>query len=297
MVLHSRIKTEKRFAMCHPMNQFLYFLMVMLPVFFTENVVVLGVSLAAALLTMLQCCGKSEGGMLIKTGIFLLLVFSLTNPLLTHDGNTVLFYLNGNRITLEALLHGTMSGMVFCAVLFWAAAMNRMITTEKYIYLFGRTLPKTGLLISMTMHYIPLLKQRFAVIHAAQCAMGRNREKTFFGRFFQQAKEFSILISYSLEEAIETADAMEERGYPGKHRTLYHRYVFTLHEKELFLWILLSGAAGLLMVLAPESRAWFYPYVHVPPVNGKIMVLGGMYAALLVTPLIMNLAGEKRWKS
>lgn len=94
-----------------------------------------------------------------------------------------------------------------------------MITPDKFLYLFGRVLPVLSLLLSMSFRFIPLLKNRYREISMGQRCMGRQG-----GGLIQRgrllAKKVSILISWSLEAAIETSDSMESRGYGLKGRTL-----------------------------------------------------------------------------
>ena len=81
-----------------------------------------------------------------------------------------------------------------------------------------------GLTLSMIFRFIPLLKARFREISMGQRCMGRHVTGGFMAKLRQVTKEVSILISWSLEAAIETSDSMEARGYGLPGRTSFHLF-------------------------------------------------------------------------
>ena len=142
--------------------------------------------------------------------------------ILSHDGEMVLWYALGNAITVEAMLYGMTMGMVLVTVLLWISVAGNVLTMDKILALSGRIFPSLTLTLSTMLRYLPLLKRRYRVIRQAQNAMGRGiagsgREP--FRKIRQRAKEFSILISWSLENAIDrripwSPEAMEAENGP-----------------------------------------------------------------------------------
>ena len=55
------------------------------------------------------CCRKPQRFGRIGFYVPLFLLVAVTNPLFSHNGVTPLFFLNGNPVTLEALLYGVRS--------------------------------------------------------------------------------------------------------------------------------------------------------------------------------------------
>ena len=129
-----------------------------------------------------------------------IILMVVINTFFTHDGETVLFYLNGNRITLEALVYGAAAAFVLTSVIVWFASFNIIMTSDKFIYMFGKAAPVLGLTLSMIFRFIPLLKSRFAEISMGQKCMGRGQQKGFLRKTRLILKEVSILISWSLED-------------------------------------------------------------------------------------------------
>ena len=68
-----------------------------------------------------------------------LLIVALLNPLFNHYGVTMLYYVesSGNWITLEALVYGVVLGAVMFVVIQWFSCYNKVMTSDKFIYLFG----------------------------------------------------------------------------------------------------------------------------------------------------------------
>lgn len=61
---------------------------------------------------------------------------------------TPLFFLNGNPVTLEAVLYGLDIAAMLVAVMYWFKCYNHIMTSEKILFLFGKVIPKLSLLLS-----------------------------------------------------------------------------------------------------------------------------------------------------
>ncbi|UUZ92569.1 energy-coupling factor transporter transmembrane protein EcfT [Paenibacillus sp. P25] len=92
--------------------------------------------------------------------------------------------------------------------------------------MFGSLFPKTALLIVMSMRFVPSLKHRLAEIASVQRMKGVDpghgdlRKRTTDGM-----KSLQILLTLSLEEALQTADAMKAKGYGSGSRGRYEEFV------------------------------------------------------------------------
>jgi energy-coupling factor transport system permease protein len=168
---------------------------------------------------------------------------------------------------------------------------------DKFIYLFGRVIPVTGLLISMVFRFIPLLKNRFSEIREGQKGMGmRYGKMSLFKRARQFAKEFSILISWSLEAAIETSDSMEARGYGLHGRTSFHLFRFRKRDVRILVLILLLGVVLIVSAGKGYGDIYYYPAVSYPHPWSSLILPSAAYAVMLWVPFIIDVKGELRWK-
>lgn len=223
-------------------------------------------------------------------------VMAAINTLFIHNGATVLFFINDMRITLEALIYGIFSSFMISSVIIWFICFSEIMTSDKLIYIFGKTRPVLGLTLSMIFRFIPLLKERFNEIKLGQRCMKRAGDERFFGRIRQFVKEVSILISWSLESAIETSDSMESRGYGLKGRTSFHLFKFTPRDKRVLAEVTVLGLVGCALCISGKTDIFYYPEFRL--LNFDLMRATAFisYAALFVIPTVIDLRGKKKWQ-
>lgn len=149
----------------------------------------------------------------------------------------MLYYVesSGNWITLESLVYGIVLGAVMFVVIQWFSCYNEIMTTDKFIYLFGKLIPALSLILSMALRFVPRFLGQLKLIRNGQKAMGKDiSEGNLFDRIHAGLNMLSILITWALENAIETSDSMRSRGYGLKGRTAFSIYHFTRKDKYVF---------------------------------------------------------------
>ena len=200
MVLHSLNSCQDRaFERMHPLFLFVFFFIIMLLTMFSSHPLFLGISFTMSVIYLFFYCEKSVAIRNMKLAIGMICLVSIGNVLLTHNGSTVFIYLNHNALTLEALLRGLDLGTVIATEILWMMSANQLIHMDHVLYLFGRILPTTSLTCSMILRYLPLLQTRLTMISDAATACGRKTKNTLFVRAAEEIREFSILLSWSLE--------------------------------------------------------------------------------------------------
>ena len=151
---------------------------------------------------------------LLKLYVPISLIYVVINPLFSHRGSHILFYIGDQPMTMESIVYGMFSSLTLLAILVIFVSYNAVITSNKFLYLFGSYLPKTGLLVVMTMRFVPLLKYRLSAITAVQQTKGIDvRHGRLLKRITDGMKLLQILLTLCLEEALQTADAMKAKGY------------------------------------------------------------------------------------
>lgn len=146
------------FSRCHPLLNFFYFGVVLLFTMFNQHPVFLGISYAGAVFYAALLNGWRRT---LRQSLLLtlpgLLVVALLNPMFNHYGVTMLYYVesSGNWITLEALVYGVVLGAVMFVVIQWFSCYNQVMTTDKFVYLFGRIIPALSLVLSMALRFVP----------------------------------------------------------------------------------------------------------------------------------------------
>ena len=243
----------KKTDTCHPLPLLLFFVAaVLFSVLYMHPVpALLSLLGAVCFLSLYQPIPLRE----IPYLIVLFLAVSLTNPIFVPRGRTVLFFLLEIPITLESLIAGTTNGVLLMAVLLWCRALFYCLDGDRLLYLFGRRAPKTALILSMTLRFIPMLTRRFREIRAAQRGCGG----TGAGKLRSGALYFSALVTCALEDSVTAGASMECRGGNLPGRSFWAPYVFTRRDKGTVAVILLFLAGTLALTAAGAGSYRFYP--------------------------------------
>ena len=285
-----------RFSSCHPaVNLIFYAFAIGITMFSIDPVF-----LAAAMIFAWAYSILLKGVKVIKTNLLLMLpiviIMTLVNGFFTHNGATVLFFLNDSRITLEALAYGMAAALLLTNVVVWFASFNVVMSSDKLIYLFGKAAPVLGLTLSMIFRFIPLLKSRFREIKMGQQCMGRHTEGGAFAKTRQLCKEVSILISWSLEASIETSDSMEARGYGLHGRTSFHLFKMSPTDWMVLTAVLITGSIATIGCMLGKTSIYFYPVIQFAEWDVMRVITLISFALLLAVPMILDITGERKWQ-
>ncbi len=229
----------------------------------------------------------------------LLVLIAVCNPLFSHAGATILFYLdNGNPVTLESLLYGIASACMFVTILIWFSCFHVVMTSDKIIYLFGNMMPSLSLLLSMTLRFVPRYTAQLKVVSNAQRCIGRDASQ---GNAMKRARHglriVSILTTWALENAIETADSMRSRGYGLPGRTSFSLFRFDRRDRAASLLLVLLIAAVGASVVAGQHTIRFFPSIQFNDATPVGVIGYSAYGILCLFPALVQIVEEMKWKS
>ena len=198
---------------------------------------------------------------------------------------------------MESIIYGIAAAFMLASVIIWFSCYNAVMTSDKFVYLFGRVIPALSLVLSMTLRFVPKFKAQFNVVSEAQSCVGRDTANGSLPRRFKNAMTIlSIMITWSLENAIETADSMRSRGYGLPGRTAFSIYRFDDRDKTALCWLCFCGfyIIGGWRFGGMEWR--YYPTIKgtltgVFPISFQLV-----YLALCLTPVILNVTEDRKWK-
>jgi len=227
--------------------------------------------------------------------IFLLSL--ILNPLFNHNGMTVLFVLNDNPITLEALCFGAVMGAMIVGVMWWFLSFSGIMSSDKLLYLFGAASPKLALILSMTLRYVPLFRRQAVKTNQAQKALGLYKEDSIPDTLRGGLRVFSVMVTWALENGVITADSMTARGYGVGRRS--HFAIFRFRKAD---GILVGAALGLLaltlMGLGLDAVGWvFYPRLTAPEVSLLSYISYFSYGLLCLLPATLEILEVIKWRS
>lgn len=285
------------FAQCHPAVNFFYFALVIGCSMFVMHPIFLALSCIGGFAYYVYL----QQWKAIKTGLWLMLpVFVLTavvNPLFTHQGVTILGYFSsGNPFTLESVVYGLAAGVMLVCVLNWFSCYQQVMTSDKFIYLFGRLIPALSLVLSMVLRFAPRFKAQIHRISDAQKCIGRDvTNGNAVVRARNGMKILSIMTTWALENSVETADSMKSRGYGLRGRSNYSIYRFAARDKILCAVLALIGSIVFGGILLKIVYSRYYPMIVLNESTPGALLVYGCYGILCLFPVMMNLIEDVKW--
>jgi len=275
------------FAGLNPLVSFLYFALMIGLSMYLMHPAALAISFICALVYLIYLSGKKAVMTGIKYMLPMMIFAAVMNPMFNHQGVTILAFLpNGNPLTLEAVLFGVAAALMLVTVMTWFSCFNHVMTSDKFVYLLGRMTPTLALILSMSLRLVPRFKAQIKVIANAQKGIGRDISS---GNFFQKAqhgiKIISIMVTWALENAIETADSMKGRGYGLPGRTAFSLFYFTRRDFYALGYVLVCAAVIFFLVLNEAYYFRYFPSIRASEYAAVFVV----YFALGVFPLILNI--------
>ena len=231
-----------KFRELNPIVSFTYLIILFLFTMLSFNPIIIAISYLFSVIYCFMYLGKSFYKGLVLNLVIIVLM-GIINPLISHNGNTVLFTLI-NKITLESMIFGIVSGFMVSSVINLSRVLSFIIDTSKFNYLFGWILPKTSLVLSISYNYIPRLKKEYQEIDDSLKALGYYASKKRKDIIRSKLKGYSMLITWSLENSIEVADSMVSRGYTTSRRSHYMLTKFRLSDYLFLLIFLVLGFFG-----------------------------------------------------
>ena len=257
------MRNRDTFSGYHPTINFLYFALVLLFSMCLMHPVYLAISLTGALTYDIYLKGRKAVRFAVMGLLPMAVLAALVNPAFNHEGATILTYLpSGNPLTLESMLYGVAAAVMLASVVLWFSSYNAVMTSDKSVYLFGRVIPALSLVLSMALRFIPKFKAQMQTVSEAQACIGRDTKNgSVIRRVSNAIKIFSIMVTWSLENAIETADSMRARGYGLPGRTAFSIYRFDDRDKAALAWLIFCGAYILSGWMAGGTYFRYYPTV------------------------------------
>lgn len=288
------------FSMYNPILNLFYFTFVIGVNMFVMHPIFLGISLIAGTLYEARLSGiKASIKNLFIFSIPVMVLVALINPMFNHYGVTALFYLkNGNAITLESLIYGLVMAMMLCGVMANFRCVNKVMTTDKFVYIFGRILPKFSLIIAMVMRFVPEFTKRQKVISNGQKGIGRDLSN---GNFFEKMRNgitsISILITWSLEKAIDTADSMKARGYGLSGRSSFGIFGFYKRDLKLLTFMVIVSGSFLWGAAKGFVYADYDPKIVISGWNGTVygLIMYFLYAGFCFMPVVLDMVENISW--
>lgn len=281
------------FNIHHPVVAALYFASLLIFTMAVIQPVYIALSLLGALSLNLFFNGwrRMIRGLLWQ--IPLIVVITLINPLFSSIGTTEVLRLGARAFYLESFIYGACFGALLVAVLLWFLNASIVLSSDKVTSLLGSRMPTLSLMISMMLRLVPQLLRQAKEINTIQEINTPCRESGRQARLAARVRQSSVLMSWSMENSLDTADAMRARGWGStKKRTTYQHHHFKMRDGVLLAVLIIFLILNTLLAIVAVSQFEFYPTI-----STLVLWWGYIpYAAFAFLPLIIQGFEGLRWR-
>ena len=320
------------FSRYHPVVNLIFYLLVLGTTMFQMSVGLVFISLFSAVVYFFML-KKTEGLKYCAVVVGIIIVSAIINPLFSHKGGTLLFYLfTGNPVTLESIIYGLISAIIIGAMLLWFSTFNQVMGVERILGAIGKVLPNVSLLITMIMRFIPQYTRHQRKVSMVNKVNKRNygekinllnREKTekenviearkkqkkkndIEARKKQKKKNGIDKIIDSIKEgsrtfSITTTWALENSIYTADSMKARgfgtgRRTNYSNYKFQKRDYLLMGWLVILWLVVVfslEREKVYTYYYPFIQVKNNVVVYL--IYGLLCLTPVLINVKEEIRW--
>ena len=104
------------------------------------------------------------------------------------------------------------------------------------------------------------------------------------------------MLTWALENSVDTADSMKARGFGSKGRTSFSLYRFSLRDGAVLAFLLCCIALTVWGLACGGAQAYYFPGLVFSWTIPGIFSMAG-YALLCLTPVLYSLLEVIRWHS
>lgn len=320
------------FSRYHPVVNLIFYLLVLGTTMFQMSVGLVFISLFSAVVYYFML-KKTEGLKYCAVVVGIIIVSAIINPLFSHKGGTLLFYLfTGNPVTLESIIYGLISAIIIGAMLLWFSTFNQVMGVERILGAIGKVLPNVSLLITMIMRFIPQYTRHQRKVSMVNKVNKRNydekinllnREKTekenviearkrqkkksgIEAHIGQKKKNGIDKIIDSIKEgsrtfSITTTWALENSIYTADSMKARgfgtgRRTNYSNYKFQKRDYLLMGWLVILWLVVVfslEREKVYTYYYPFIQVKNNVVVYL--IYGLLCLTPVLINVKEEIRW--
>ena len=104
------------------------------------------------------------------------------------------------------------------------------------------------------------------------------------------------MMTWALENGIETADSMKSRGYDLKGRTSFSNYRFDNRYKMIMEIMIYNKIIILIGNYRGENNMIYFPAIKMVPITIFSIIDYLAYFLLCITPVILDIKEEIKWR-
>jgi len=280
------------FDLIHPAVQLGCFAAILAFTMLAIQPILLGITFTAAFAFSVYARGWRASLRTLSWQLPLIILCAAINPVFSTVGSTEVFVIGSKAVYLESIVFGACMGLMLAAVITWFFNAAQVLSSDKVLSVLGNTAPTIGLMVSMIMRLVPQFVERGRLIdstaQAVSSAAPRNKAEQTRARI----RLVSVLMGWSMEDSLETADAMRARAWSStRKRTSYQRYRFGTYDTVVSLSLSVLVVVNALIAWAACTQFQFFPTL------GSLALWWGYipYALFMSMPLLLCLTDDLKW--
>lgn len=281
----------------HPAIFIVYFLILIIFAFLFNNpyyVITYGI----LILTLIALQGSiSEIKSTTKVFLPVILFITLLNTIFTHVGDTHIYIFGSYYVTFEALVYGVIMAVTFFLVTLTFIAYNTYVSYQDMLYVFSKKYPNLSMIIIMSLRFVPLIQKRSNELLELSKLKNRNEDLKFTEKTSELIQNLGLVVSWSLEEAMQSASSMKSRGYNITKRTSYLRYDFNKIDVLLTVLILVTATISVYGLYNSVGSIMIYPKFTFTFSQTPFNIYYFAYVVLLLPFIIIEIWERILWHS
>lgn len=278
------------FKNLNPYMNLLYFLSVIVTLYSTDNPIVIATFLIMTIIITLRFC-NSNFIRTVKVFAVTALLVIIINPLVSHRGMTILFYIGYTPITLESVFYGIIAGVKLFTILLMGSYFNIIMDYEKLAYVLAPLGNNLSLILSLSVKFIPEYLEKIKNIKDTQKTKGivlDDKNKVNVAKSMTHILNAFFFIT--LEQGVITIKSIKSRGYLNREkkvrRDIRFRIIDYIFVSILTLFIVVN------ISLSKITAYEIYPELTMPNINLSTVLLIMAYILFLGAPIWFT-EGEK----
>jgi len=256
-----------KLTVIHPAVYIIYYLVLIIFAFLFNNpYYLISLLVCVSVLIILQGI-SSEFKNLIRFFIPMSLLIIILNPLVSHVGVTKIYIMGNYFITLEAVTYGILMSLSLLIILLLFTSYSNAVSYQEMLYIFSKKFPNISMIIIMALRFIPLLNFRLSEVNKVfqfdqKHSNNEKKDEGKIDKLKNTAKMLAVVVSWSLEESMLTANSMKARGYGITQRTSYLSFKFRKIDYYFMVIVLVSALVCIAGLLQGQGRIEIYPQLN-----------------------------------
>ncbi len=188
------------------------------------------------------------------------LVVALVNFAFSAVGSIEVGRIGSHVFYLESLIFGLCMGLIFASAILTFSNAAQVLTSDKIMALLGNIIPNVSLMVCMIARLVPRFVRQGGDIGGVRRACTSAQSLTRTSSLRAWAREISVLMGWSMENSLETADSMRARGWGSTvHRSTYTRYRLRFDDIWALIFLAVLMVSSAVSAYVACSQFQFYP--------------------------------------